>query len=101
MPLHQPRNVVQGQSGIEDVFDENYVAIRQRLIQVFGQTDFAQRIPRRVARRAFFSCGAVSITRNPDKIEGGVERNLTRKIDQENGRALENADEDNRWAAKI
>src|SRR5450631_3972202 len=42
MRLHQLRNVVQRQPGIEDVFDQNRVAVRQRLIHVFGQTDFAQ-----------------------------------------------------------
>jgi hypothetical protein len=54
-----------------------------------------------VARRVFFGGGAVSVTRNSDKVEGGIERNLTRKIAQKNGRAFENADKDNRLAAKI
>ena len=71
------------------------------MIHVFGQADFAERIPGRVARRIFIGGGAVSVTRNSDKVEGGVERDLARQIAQENGRAFENADEDNRLAAKI
>src|ERR1019366_4931328 len=100
MRLHHLQNVVQRQPGVEDVFDQNYVSVGQRLIHVFGQTDFAQRIPRRVARRVFLGDGAVSVTRNTDEVEGGVERNLTRKVAQENGRAFENADKNNRLAAK-
>jgi len=36
MGPQQLGNVVQGEPGVEDVFDQKYVSVRQRLIQVFG-----------------------------------------------------------------
>ena len=47
------------------------------------------------------SDGAISVAGNTDKVEGGIERNLSREVAQENRSAFENADEDEGLALEV
>src|ERR1700685_2537304 len=101
MSLHQPRNVVERQPSIEDVFNQNHVAIGERLVEVFGQSDFAERIPCSMASGICQGSRAVAVTGNTDKVEGRVKRNLARQIAKEYGCTFQNAYKNDRLAVKI
>ena len=101
MGAYQLGDVVQRQSSVEDVFDEDHVAVGKGLVQIFGQTYFAERVPGGVPGRIFLGDGAVSVAGNSDEIERGVERDLAGEVAEENSRSFENADEDDRLAGEI
>lgn len=77
------------ESGIEDVLNEDDVLIAHGLIDIFIEPDFAARLL------------AAAVTGNTNEVEGGIELNLPCEIAEENGRAFEHADEDDRLSRII
>ena len=79
---HQAAEIAECEAGVEDVFDDDDVLAFDWVVDVLDELDGAGGDAR------------AAIARNGDEVEGVVDRDGAREVGEEDGRALEDSDED-------
>ncbi len=76
---------------LKNVFDQDHVAIGQRLVHILGDANFAERIPGGVADGIFLGSGPVAITGDTDEVERRIERHVAGQVAEKDGCTFQNA----------
>src|SRR6202050_2986676 len=87
MAQHNSLQIIERETSVQNVFDEDDVAILHRLIHVLGQLHFARRIPPVLQFMSW--AGTVAVARDSNEIERGVELDLARQVAEKNCGAFE------------
>ena len=86
---HELAQVAEGEAGVEDVFDEEDVFAFDRVVDVLDELDGTGG-----------DTGA-AVAGNGDEVEGVVDADGTREVGEKDGRALEDADENDGLAGVV
>ena len=79
---HEAAQVAEGEAGVEDVFDDDDVLAFDGVVDVFDELDGAG------------GDAGAAVAGDGDKVEGVVDLDGTGEVGEEDGRAFEDADED-------
>jgi len=86
---HEAAQIAEGQAGVEDVLDDDDVLAFDGVIDVLDELDGSR------------GDAGAAIAGDGDEVEGGVDRDGTREVGEEDRRALEDTDQDNGLAFVI